>query len=350
MFQSVPKPTWNGQLNEYQGINPFVPQFHQKGYAGIVFRRTIMVINDLHNDSYRALAKGFIKWLDVLGYSNSMKKNYPKMLCEFLYYLEENEINQLAYIKKEHITMYYAHLQQRPNKKRDGALSNAYLNQHQQALKKFREYLKKHGTLPFVLPIKREKASDIPIKLATLDQIKMMFSATKESHKKEEYRSAHKALLVCLYSLGLRAQEVCHIELKHIHYERGYVFIAKGKNYKQRYVPINTYNLKILEEYRYDQRYKFKKASQSKYLFLSERSLKLHYSTIRNYLQKIIDATNDYALKQLGLTPHSMRHSIATHLLQSGMPLTDIQRFLGHSSLESTQIYTHVIEVGKSDS
>jgi integrase/recombinase XerD len=303
-----------------------------------------MIISDLDNDSYRSLVKGFKQWLEVLGYSKSMKNNYPKMLCEFFYHLEKNNINQLAYIKKEHITMYYAHLQQRPSKTRDGALSNAYLNQHQQALKKFREYLKKHGTIPFVLPIKREKASDGIIKVATLEQIKMMFKATDESHPKEEYRAAHKALLVCLYSLGLRAQEVCHIELKHIHYERGYLFVAKGKNYKQRYVPINQYNLKILEAYRYDQRYKFKNAPQSKYLFLSDRSLQLHYTTIRNYLQNIIETTNDYELKKVGLTPHSMRHSIATHFLQSGMPLTDIQRFLGHSSLESTQIYTHILK------
>lgn len=303
-----------------------------------------MMISDLNNDSYRALAKGFTAWLEVLGYSKSMKNNYPKMLCEFLYHLEKKDINQLAYIKKEHITMYYAHLQQRPSKTRDGALSNAYLNQHQQALKKFREYLKKHGTIPFVLPIKREKASEGIIKVATLEQIKMMFKATDESHPKEEYRAAYKALLVCLYSLGLRAQEVCHIELKHIHYERGYLFVAKGKNYKQRYVPINGYNLKILEAYRYDQRYKFKNAPQSKYLFVTQRSKQMHYSTLNGYLETIIEATNDYELKKVGLTPHSMRHSIATHFLQSGMPLTDIQRFLGHSSLESTQIYTHILK------
>jgi len=104
-----------------------------------------------------------------------------------------------------------------------------------------------------------------------------------------------------------------------------------------------------MEDYRYNHRYTFTKASQSKYLFVTNRSVQMHYSTIRNYLKDIIKSTNDEEIQSLHITPHLLRHSIATHLLQGGMPLTDIQKFLGHSSLESTQVYTHIVQFSKSN-
>src|SRR5690606_35112231 len=98
----------------------------------------------LTNPSYKELLISFKEWLDVLGFSDAMLKNYPHQLCEFFYWLEQHKINHIDYIQKEHIKDYYNYLKERPNKTRGGALSNNYLNSHQSTLKKFKEYLQKH--------------------------------------------------------------------------------------------------------------------------------------------------------------------------------------------------------------
>src|SRR5690606_39922037 len=88
-----------------------------------------------------------------------------------------------------------------------GALSASSLNHHQQALHKFRDYLSKHHKKPFKMHIKREKVEDEKLKYCTTEEIKALFKATKYSHELPRFRARQKALLVCLYSLGMRSEE-----------------------------------------------------------------------------------------------------------------------------------------------
>lgn len=298
--------------------------------------------NKLQTRSYKALLEDFTNWLDILGFSGAMQKNYPNYLCEFLYWLEQNGHTQITTITKEDVKNYYLHLQQRPNKTRGGGLSKAYLNAHQNALKKFRTYLKKHGVTAFEMHIKREKKTDQTLRYCTPSEIKALFTATNYSHQLPRFRARNKALLVCLYSLGMRRNEVVNLQLNDILWDKERVFVRKGKNYKERFVPINRYNLEILEDYVFDARLDFKKASESEYVFVSRRSTKINGDTLSWCLQQTIKASNYETLKEKNITLHSLRHSIATHFLQAGMPIEDIRQFLGHSSLESTQIYTHL--------
>lgn len=298
----------------------------------------------LNNPSYKVLLIDFKSWLDVLGFSTSMQKNYPHQLCEFFYWLEQHNINHIDYIQKEHIKDYYSYLKQRSNKTRSGALSNNYLNSHQSTLKKFRDYLSKHHKKPFNMYIKREKIEDESIKYCTQNEVKALFKATEYSHDLPRFRARQKALLVCLYSLGMRRNEVVNLMLNDILWDKERVFIRKGKNYKERFVPINHYNLKILEDYIFDARIDFNQASESDYVFISRRSPKISGCTVENDLKMIIKASNKEELQNKNITPHMLRHSIATHFLKAGMKIEDIQQFLGHASLESTQIYTHILK------
>ena len=301
--------------------------------------------NKLQNDSYSALLTNFKEWLGILGYSNAMRKNYPTQLCEFLYWLEKQEITHINYIEDHHIKKYYQELKQRPNKTRGGALSNSYLNSHLQSLQKFREYLKKHHVKPFNLPIKREKENqEEKLNIVSQEQIKDLFMATSYSNPLPRFRARQKALLVCLYSCGMRRNEVLNLEIQDILFDKERIYVRKGKNYKERFIPINTYNLQILEDYVYDTRMEFKKSSESKYVFISERSIQMSGDALENDLKQIVKATQDRQLIEKKITPHALRHSISTHFLQAGMKIEDIQQFLGHSSLESTQIYTHILK------
>ena len=299
----------------------------------------------LKNQSYKALLQDFKDWLDVLGLSTSMQKNYPAQLCEFFYYLEQNGINHLDYIQDHHIRSYYTYLKERPNKVRGGGLSSSYLNNHLQSLQKFREYLKKHGKRPFNLPIKREKETvEEKLKYCTQAEIKQLFKACDYSHTSSKFRARHKALLVCLYSCGMRRNEVVNLQVSDILWDKERIYVRKGKNYKERFVPINHYNLQILEDYVFDARLDFKNATESEYVFISVRSTKISGATIEIDLKQLIKATGNKQLQENNITPHTLRHSIATHFLQAGMKIEDIQQFLGHSSLESTQIYTHILK------
>ncbi len=297
----------------------------------------------LKNQSYKIILQNFKEWLDILGFSESMKKNYPNQLCEFFYWLEHHNIHQIDQVQKEHVSDYYNELKQRPNKTREGALSNRYLNSHHNVLKKFSEYLKNHNKSPLRVHIKREKVSDSKIKYCTNAEIKDLFKATDYSHELPRFRTRNKAILVCMYSLGMRRNEVLSLQLNDILYDKERIFVRKGKNYKERFIPINHYNLRILEDYIFDARMEFKKASESNYVFVTRRSQKMCGASLEWSLKQIVKATNNEELQYKNITPHTLRHSIATHFLQAGMKIEDIQQFLGHSSLESTQIYTHIL-------
>jgi integrase/recombinase XerD len=299
----------------------------------------------LQNAGYRTLLTNFSDWLDILGYSDAMQKNYPNQLCEFLYWLEQNDITHIDYIQDHHIRNYYRALKERPNKIRGGGLSNIYLNNHLQSLHKFREYLKKHNKKPFNLPIKREKETIAEkLNVVSQEEIKDLFMATGYSNPLPRFRARQKAVLVCLYSCGMRRNEVLNLEISDILFDKERIYVRKGKNYKERFIPINLYNLNILEDYIYDKRMEFNKSSESNYVFITEHSIKMSGATLENDLKQIIKATEDRILLEKKITPHALRHSIATHFLQAGMKIEDIQQFLGHSSLESTQIYTHILK------
>ena len=93
----------------------------------------------------------------------------------------------------------------------------------------------------------------------------------------------------------------------------------------------------------FDHRMDFAKALESEYVFATQSNLKMSGTCLEWNLKQIIKATNNEELQYKKITPHCLRHSIATHFLQAGMKIEDIQQFLGHASLESTQIYTAII-------
>ena len=112
-------------------------------------------------------------------------------------------------------------------------------------------------------------------------------------------------------------------------------------------MPINKFNLAILEDYIYEHRNEFIKNYQTDALILSNHGRRASDLTIAGRLKEIIQATENQILINRGITMHTLRHSIATHLMQNNVSLQLISSFLGHASLESTQIYTHIAQSHK---
>lgn len=299
----------------------------------------------LNNESYKELLKDFTNWLDILGFAETTIYNLPNHLKEFFNYLENENINQINNITTQTIKDYYNYLKTRENQTREGGLSKAYLNKHQQALFKFNEYLKQHNHKGIQIHLKREEQNGRDsLQILTQEEIKQLFKATEYSNEQERIRKRDKVILVLLYSCGLRRNEVVNLKIKDILFDKERIHVRKGKNYKERYVPINEYNLKIIEEYIYDYRPLFYHYKDTEYLLINYRGKPLQGQSLSNRLTEIVKATNNEQLKAKNLTPHILRHSIATHLLEKGANMETISQFLGHSSLESTQIYTHLLE------
>lgn len=297
----------------------------------------------LKNKSYKALLQSFKDWLDILGYSKSACDNYPRCVHEFLCYLENNGIKNLGLVTIEKGKAYYSYLQERPKRVVAGALSKASLNQHQQALRKFNQYLKKHQTRPIPLHFKAELKEQSKVVVLTTSEVKALFNCTYENYSEAHLRSRDRAMLVALYSLGLRVNEAVQLNIKDILFDKELVYVRKGKNYKERFVPINAYNARFLEEYLFDARPEFYKAKETEAFFVGSQGKRLGAMSMNNRLKLLIKYTHIETLKNKGITAHKLRHSIATHLLAQGAPIEGIQQFLGHSSLETTQLYTHIL-------
>lgn len=182
-------------------------------------------------------------------------------------------------------------------------------------------------------------------------------------------------MLTILYGCGLRRNEAVHLDISDIHAEKKYIHVKKGKNYKERLVPINSTGITHLQNYLYESRPHFLNNSynntthittdnssniatdnsspsgrlggdgdKEEAFFLSQRGKRIKGQSLLLRVKLLIQRVDNIALQSKTIGLHTLRHSIATHLLQNGMKLEAIAKFLGHSSLESTQIYTHLAE------
>ena len=181
-----------------------------------------------------------------------------------------------------------------------------------------------------ILP-KKEK--HIPTFLS-IDEIKTLLSVFDET-KPTEYRD--KTMVLVMYSAGLRVSELINLEKRSINFEEKLITL-KGKGNKERFVPLNYIALEYLNNY-LSQNKNNKVFSKSKYLFINKKDGK---PLTRQYF---FVELNKYA-KRAGIdkkiSPHTLRHSFATHLLENGADLRVVQELLGHSKIETTQIYTHL--------
>jgi len=299
----------------------------------------------LENSSYRVLLSSFSEWLDILGYAETTVYNLPNHLQEFFYWLESQGRTDINHISTQDVTNYYKVLQERSNQRIDGALSKSYLNKHQQALKKFREYLKNHNHAGINIHLKSEsQPTEEKINILSQLEIKELFLACSYSHKRQCIRLRDKALLTLFYSCGLRRNEAVHLDIGDVLFGKERIYVRKGKNYKERFVPVNRKNLEILEDYIYEGRPDFNIKNNTEALLLNQHGTRLQGMSFAHRLYAIIKVTGNKAIQEKQITLHTLRHSIATHLLQKEVPLESIKHFLGHSTLESTQIYTHILK------
>jgi len=147
----------------------------------------------------------------------------------------------------------------------------------------------------------------------------------------------NRAILELLYGTGIRVSECERLDVRDLDLAQGHVFIRDGKGRKDRVVPVVGRALEALDRYLREARPELLRDPREAALFLTRRGTRVSVKNIQ-YLVRM----NARAAGLTGVTPHGLRHGCATHLLQGGADVRHVQHLLGHKSLDTTAIYTHV--------
>ena len=303
---------------------------------------------------FKELESGFTKWLKTLNYSDETIKTRKRNIREFLLYLEQCGITGIEGMNEEKVKQFANHLKHRENRRYGSGLMNASINVAIGSVNKFFEYLQQtENPAPDNLQyLERHYKSR---NILTMKEINQLYETTYQTHhfaneqtqaKQEAVSQRDRAMLSIYYGCGLRKSEGVNLNTGDILIERKLIHVRKGKGNRERYVPVTDNNLKYITEYLEIWRNLLASGNQVDSFFINQYGEACSAQTLSQRLRRLVKNSGNSVLRAKNPTLHTLRHSIATHLLQQGMEMELIQKFLGHGSLQSTQIYTHIVNNG----
>ena len=271
----------------------------------------------------KELLQGFTEWLTRLNYSIKSVQERSRQLETYLNWKDDNQEKDLeAYNKWLH----------------DKPLKSKTITGYIGALKLCNQYLENHGRQP-IMTIKLRIGKDLESSRNILseEQIKKLYETCND----DLYGKRDRAIIAVFYGCGLRCREGANLEQRDIDFKSGLLHVRKGKGYKERYVPMSPGVMKELKEW-LENGQPFLSGSPDRQLanlIIPSRTGKI--IGCHGLTRRVKMMCHKSKIKK-SVSLHGLRHSIATHLLDSGMGIEKIGQFLGHSSLETTQIYTRV--------
>lgn len=292
----------------------------------------------LNNHHYQELQYSFSRWLKVLNYSPQACYMLPLHVREFLNYLEEQGITGLQHLTGKEPENYLTYMaRDRCHAKTGQPLSAAHLNKHRQALNLLSRYLSETGSSTVNWQLAQLPPDERIPAVLSKQQIEKLYATCPAT----PIGLRDRALLSVLYGCGLRRGEAVALRTQDINLAANQLYVRKAKGNKQRYVPLSPGVAEDLQAYLHTARPLLLKGVPVTELLLTWIGKPMGgqgmLARLRVWLQIAI-------IPSSGIGLHTLRHSIATHLLQAGMKLENISRFLGHQSIESTQIYTHLAD------
>lgn len=297
---------------------------------------------------YILMEKSFTEWLENMNYSESAIKNYPKQLREFFHFLEGKSITTVTHVNQEHINAFAEQIKNRKNIISGAGLSSSHINQILQSVKLLFNYLQIAKGLIIEAEVKLMKEEVSTKDILSVEEVKQLLDSIDSSidpHAKKD-----KAVIAILYGAGLRKAELEQLNTDDISFKEKTLLVRNGKGNKQRLIPLTETTLEYIQDYITGCRDHLADiaAYNNEALFINIHGQRLKEDTYYNLLKERLMQCGIDSLQQKHITLHSFRHSIATHLMIAGMQIEDIALFLGHSSLDSTMIYTHLAEELKS--
>jgi len=299
---------------------------------------------------YQQLMNEYIFFLETIGIAPATIATRQRLLKEFLLYLEQGQILSITKINNIHIQDFIDYQHRRKNRMYGAGLKPGTINQYSCLLNRLTTYLRDYKQQYHLTANLRYQDREYRERqILNCEEIAALFAATRQTVKFSKFPKFHeqrnRAMLCIYYCCGLRKSEGLSLEVKDIQTDRLTVHVRKGKGNKGRYIPTTPQTMQHLTDYLHGEREARLRdtGKQTEYFFISENGTVCKDVSMTAAFRRLLQrCTNEQIqTKQPGL--HTLRHSIATHLLQRGMDITLIQQFLGHKSLDSTQIYTHII-------
>ena len=284
----------------------------------------------MEKNAYKDMLESFLTYLVVIkGLSKNTSHSYKSDIEKLFSFIDSKNIDTIAKIKPDHISEFLAELN-------ISGLNISSINRCIVSIKQFFKYLmleniiRTDPTANLVSPRMKKSIPDV-LSLEDIEKILNVPDLTKYEGIRDS------AMLEVLYASGLRVTELAELKQVNINYDHGYL-IVMGKGSKERIVPIGSTSIKKINDYLQLSRPYIIKNSISDYLFITRRGNKF----TRQGIWKLIKTYASAAGIEKNISPHTIRHSFATHLLERGADLRTIQLLLGHSDISTTQIYTHV--------
>ncbi len=270
----------------------------------------------------------FIRYLRLeRGLADNTVEAYSRDLVRFTRHLDARGL-RLEEITREHLVDYLDYLAD--------TLSARTLSRHISTVRHFFRHLAAEGALPSN-PAQLLETPKLTRRLPEVLSPQEVERLLSQPRGNEPRALRDRAMLELLYATGLRVSELVNLELRNINLEAGFVRTF-GKGAKERIVPIGEKAAQALRDYLTSGRPRLGRRWQSLHLFLSARGSAM----TRQGFWKMIKGYGVRAGISKRLTPHVLRHSFASHLLEGGADLRAVQMMLGHADISTTQIYTHV--------
>lgn len=262
------------------------------------------------------------------GLSNNTREGYLNDVKKLLNYLNENNLS-LKDVSLDHLHNFIATLH-------DLGISSRSQARIISGIKSFFRFLKLENhidTNPTLLLESPRVGRKLP-EVLSIEEIDEMISCIDLSTNEGQ---RNRAIIETLYSCGLRVSELINLEINKIFLEEEYIVI-KGKGNKERIVPISPTAIHEIKLYLNDRRHLDIKPGEENILFLNRRGRRLTRVMIFYIIKQLAELANI----RKEISPHTLRHSFATHLLEGGANLRAIQQMLGHESISTTEIYIHI--------
>ena len=312
--------TLNGWYTNYSDEKITEIKSNLKNIATLVFDASLvekLEVKGVKNsrsltESNKELIRAYVNYLKGKRYSKSTVQTYFTFVADFINYIQPKSLEEITtrdvelFIEKVFIARNYS------------------ISTQRQFISALKLFVVLYPTCKIdALLLERPKQSKILPTVLSQREIISLLQVTKNLK--------HRAIIALLYSAGLRVGELISLELRHIDIARRQIFIKNGKGRKDRYVILANSVLPLIQNY-------LSTYTPKRYFAEGKEGVRFSDTSIRKFLHKSTALAG--IIKKV--TPHTLRHSYATHLLENGIGLRHIQELLGHAKPETTMIYTHV--------
>lgn len=288
-----------------------------------------MKTKQLTSESFVAWHEDFTNYILTVGYGNGRPTSYAANVKEFLLFMESKQVWNLNEITQKHLLYYRQYLITRKHHLRQTPLADSTIKHHLISVRMFFDFLLDSKAILYVpghLP--SFHFSEVPPReIFTVDEINYLFRIARDIRDK--------LILCCAYGCGLRRNEIYLLNRTDIHLSQNYLRVNCGKGNKTRIVPIANSIAPYFRKYLTTQL----ENAEDPALLLNKNGNRLSYSQIYVQFVRLLKRAKKIEIKQKHLTLHSLRHSIAVHLMNNGAGIEFIKEFLGHQCIDTTQLY-----------